>query len=264
MKEIDSNKAAWSLLSEEHYQTYKARLENGKHHLNHIIQAELPDITGQDIIHLQCNTGADSIALSMLGADRVVGVDLVSSNVYYAKKLADDLAVKNVEFIESDIMTLRSIYDKQHDIVFTSEGVLGWLPDLNIWAQTIHALLHKDGFLYLFDSHPFFLMFDESLLDQEKYILKYPYFAVEPDMDTSIGGYASEVKNGVQAYFWLHSISEIINALTQAGLTIEYIHEFPENFYDSGNMQPSTKEGLYEYKYNKSKYPMSFSLKATK
>lgn len=79
----------------------------------------------------------------------------------------------------------------QYDVAFTSEGVLGWLPDLRVWARHIRARLRPGGFLYVFDSHPFQLMFDESKLKDDVYDLRYPYFGREPDVDDSIGGYAS-------------------------------------------------------------------------
>ncbi len=263
MKEIDSNKEAWSKISEDHYHTFLAELKSGNHQLNDYIQKELGDISGKSIIHLQCNTGADTIVLANQGAKCVTGVDLVPENIFYARKLASDLGVTNVTFFESDIMTLSQVYSGKHDVVFTSEGVLGWLPDLNIWAKTVRNLLHDDGFLYVFDSHPFFLSLDESKLSGEIYEIKYPYFGKTPDIDDSIGGYASEAKHGVKAYFWMHTISDIINSLSSAGMYIEFFHEYPENFYNSGNMLPSAKTGLFQYPYNADKYPMSFSLKAS-
>lgn len=160
-------------------------------------------------------------------------------------------------------MTLAQRYHKKHDIVFTSEGVLGWLPDLSVWAKTVRGLLNEDGFLYVFDSHPFYLMLDQSKLDRETYEIKYPYFGRSPDVDTTIGGCASEPKSGVKSYFWMHPVSEIINSLTRAGMHVEYFNEFTENFFDSGHMRRSENTGLYRYDYNTDKYPMSFSLKAS-
>lgn len=134
---------------------------------------------------------------------------------------------------------------------------------MNIWANTIRKLLKEDGYLYVFDSHPYFLSFDESKLGTESYEIKYAYFSKEPDEDDTIGGYASEVKEGAKNYFWLHTVSDIINALTRAGLHIEFFNEFPENFYNTGDMSSIERKGLYEYAHNKDKYPMSFSLKAS-
>ncbi len=262
MQEIESNKQAWSMVSEDHYHHFKRTLSSGEHQLNHYIQEELGDLAGKRVIHLQCNTGADTFALART-AFHVTGVDLVPENIHYAKQLASDLGVGNVDFLESDIMTLYDVHSDKYDVVFTSEGVLGWIPDLPVWARTIRGLLADDGYVYIFDSHPFFLSFDESQLDSQRYEIKFPYFGVEPDVDDSIGGYASEVKHGVRAYFWMHTVSDIINALTKAGLHVEFFNEFPENFFDSGNMRPSKKTGMYEYAYNTDKYPMSFSLKAS-
>ncbi|WP_312943117.1 class I SAM-dependent methyltransferase [Oscillibacter sp.] len=263
MKEIESNKKAWSKISEDHYNTFKSAFEKGMPKLNYYIQNELGNISNKEIIHLQCNTGADTIILSKMGAGNVTGVDLVPDNIFYARKLADDLQISNVNFIESDIMELSHVHNRKYDIVFTSEGVLGWLPDLNVWAKTIRNLLKDNGFLYVFDSHPFFLSMDESKLSKEEYKIKYPYFGKKPDIDDSIGGYASEVKRGVKAYFWMHTLSDIVNALTSAGLHIEYLNEFTEYFCDSGDMEHIEDKGLYCYEYNTNKYPMSFSLKAT-
>lgn len=263
MNEIDENKNAWSKLSEDHYQTFKNRLKDGRNILNTYIEKELGDIQGKKIIHLQCNTGVDTITLAQMGASEVVGVDLVPENVHFANRLAKENQVENVSFLASDIMKLEEAHKETYDVVFTSEGVLGWLPDLQVWARTIRKLLKDTGYLYVFDSHPFFLAFDESKLGQQKMELKYPYFGKEPDVDDCIGGYASEVKTGVKAYFWMHTVSDIINALVSAGLHIEFFNEFTENYYNLGDMEPIKGTGLYTYEHNKDKYPMSFSLKAS-
>lgn len=201
MKEIESNKDAWEKIAEDHYRAFKQALENGTHRLNLYIQEELGDITSKSVIHLQCNTGADTILLARKAA-HVTGVDLVPENIRFADKMVRELGVGNVDFIESDIMTLSEIHREKYDVVFTSEGVLGWLPDLRVWARTIRQLLKDDGFVYVFDSHPFALMFDEEKLSREKYDIRYPYFSEQPDADDSVGGYVSEPKQGVKAYFW--------------------------------------------------------------
>lgn len=262
MQEIQSNKDAWGKISEDHYHHFKELLSDGNYQLNAYIQSELGDITAKKIIHLQCNTGADTLLLAKK-AHTVVGVDLVPDNILFAQKLADDMCCKNVSFIESDIMNLSKVHKEKYDIVFTSEGVLGWLPDLNVWASTIKQLLNVGGYLYVFDSHPFYLALDETKLDKQIYDIKYPYFGRQPDVDDSIGGYACKPKDGVKTYFWMHTVSDIINSLINAGLQIDYFNEFTENFFNSGNMQNSEKYGLYKHGYNTNKYPMSFSLKAS-
>jgi SAM-dependent methyltransferase len=261
MKEIDANKRAWGQISEEHYHSFKESLSNGRHKFNKYIQSELGNLSGKKIIHLQCNTGADTILLAQMGAS-AVGVDLVPDNILYADKLAKDLNVANASFIESDIMRFMEKHNDKYDVVFVSEGAIGWLPDLEKWGKTIRHLLKDDGFFYIFDSHPIFLMFDVEKLACNATEIKYPYFGKEPDIDDSIGGYACEAKHGVKSYFWMHTVSDIINALASAGLHIEYFNEFREDFFDAGGIK-YVGDGLFNYDFNDEKFPMSFSLKAS-
>lgn len=260
MHEIESNKHAWSQISYDHYKSYKRALEQGTHRLNRYICQELGDLNGKSVIHLQCNTGADTMLLARM-CKQVTGVDLVPDNVNYARQLAKDLQITNVNFIESDILQLTKTHHDTYDVVFISEGAIGWLPDLNVWGQTIRQLLNDSGYVYIFDSHPFFLALDEEKLANGHLEIKYPYFNRKPDVDDSIGGYASEAKQNVKAYFWMYTVSDVINALLQAGLSLDYFHEFTENFYDAGGMKP-VGDDLYNYSFNRELFPMSFSVRA--
>lgn len=262
MREIDSNKHAWGQVSQDHYEAFKKKLLNGNHQFNMYIKNEIGDLRGKRVIHLQCNTGADTILLAKMGAREVIGVDLVPDNVFYAKKLANDLNIENINFIESDIMTLMDKHDEKYDMVFVSEGAIGWLPDLSQWGRTIRHLLNNNGFVYVFDSHPFFLTFNTDKLAKNETEIQYPYFSKIPDEEDSIGGYVSAPKRGVKAYFWMYTVSDIINALTNAGLHINYFNEYKENFFNAGGMK-NVGNGLFNLEYNIDKFPMSFSIKAT-
>ena len=263
MKEVDSNRDAWSKLSEEHYHHYRDALLEGRHRMNPYIEREMGDLSGKSVVHLQCNTGADSILLARMGATSVVGVDLVPENVHYAEKLAIDTGTENVRFIASDIMTLSEVHRETYDVVFVSEGAVGWLPDLKKWGQTIRGLLNDGGFLYVFDSHPFFLSLDQEKLANGEMAVKYPYFGKEPDVDDTIGGYATEAKGDVRAYFWMYTISDLINAVASTGLRVEFFNEFPELFFDAGGMKQLGDTGLFNYDFNTDKIPLSFSMKAS-
>ncbi|MDO9628697.1 MAG: class I SAM-dependent methyltransferase [Acholeplasmataceae bacterium] len=260
MKEINDNKKAWSLLSKDHYEHYKKKLTENKVRINENILRELGDIKGKTLIHLQCNTGADTISLGSLGLSKAVGVDLSDTNVYYANKLASDFQMDHISFIESDVLKLSEIHHEKYDIVFTSEGVLGWLPDLKKWAKVVREMMKDDGYFYVYDSHPFFHLFDEEDLSKGKTNLKYDYFNALPDQSNDIGGYASEVKHA-NNYWWNHSISDIINALIEAGLSICYFNEFDTLFWQNGNMV-EVKPYLFQYKDFRNQIPLSYSIKA--
>lgn len=260
-REIDANKHAWGQISRDHYEAFKQKLAQGTHVFNPYIRRELGDLSGKKIIHLQCNVGADTILLARMGAS-AMGVDLVPDNVRYAQKLADDFGVANASFMACDIMELADRHSEQYDVVFVSEGAVGWLPDLDRWGRTIRGLLRPGGFVYVFDSHPFVLTFNTEKLAKEEWDLQYPYFGKTPDEDDSIGGYASEPRQGVKAYFWMYTVSDLINAFASRGMRIDFFNEYKENFFDAGGLVPAG-EGLFNYPFNTDKLPMSFSLKAT-
>lgn len=260
MKEIEKNKAAWSLLSKDHYEHYKKMIEAGNFTLNKDIIKDLGDVRGKSLIHLQCNTGADSIALKKLGLSKVLGVDLSETNVYYATKMAEDFNLENISFMASDVLKLDQIHHERYDIVFTSEGVLGWLPDLKRWAEVIKHVIKPDGFFYVYDSHPFFHVLDEEKISEGILEAKYPYFDAKADLGYDIGGYAGSAKKG-ENYWWNHTMSDIINSLLNVGLELEFFNEFDTLFWDNGNME-KVSEGLYQYKQFKGKLPLSYAIKA--
>lgn len=82
MKEVEANKAAWGQLSKVHYEHYKKAIQDKRYCFSKIIEEELGNISGKTVIHLQCNTGADTVLLAQKGAI-VTGVDLVPENISY-------------------------------------------------------------------------------------------------------------------------------------------------------------------------------------
>ena len=260
MNKVEMNKRAWGLLSEDHYRHFQRQFEENNYQFNSIIRKELGDISGKKILHLQCNTGADTIALAKMGAV-VTGVDLVPDNIYYAGKLAQELGIENVRFFASDIMKLMENHEGKYDIVFTSDGAIGWLPDLGRWAKTIRYFLRDDGFFYAHDSHPFFLALDEEQLKQGITKIKYPYFKQEADEDNQIGGYASETK-GAKNYFWMYTMGELVNSLVAAGLCIDFLHEYDRCASGMGGTT-ADEDGLFYYPLLEGALPLTFSIKAS-
>lgn len=257
-KYITANKRSWGLLAADHYETFKAQLLRGETTLGQTTIDELGNITGKKLIHLQCNTGADTVSLARMGAT-VTGVDLAPENVYYAKRLAADCGVE-ARFIESNVLEIADKHTETYDIVFTSEGVLGWLPDLTLWAQNVRRLLKDDGFVYVMDGHPTYLIWDEQALPE--LVVKYPYFIKRPDRSEWIGGYASEPKQSTH-YDWMFTMGELITALAQAGLVIEWLHEFDFLYYKVSEDQVRDERGGWIFPDQRDALPYTFSLKAT-
>jgi SAM-dependent methyltransferase len=257
---IEANKQSWATLAQDHYEVFKKQLQEKDTLLRQTQIEELGNLQGKKLIHLQCNTGADTISLARMGAT-VTGVDLVPENIHFAQKLAADFDIHDARFIESNVLEIMDFHDEKYDIVFTTEGVLGWLPDLNLWARNIRHLLAKDGFLYVMDGHPFFMVWDEEKLPD--LVVKYPYFQKTADKDEWIGGYASEPKKS-DNYYWMYTIGEIINAISQAGMHLEWFHEFDWLYYkESEDRQVLDEGGNWVFPEYRGKLPFTFSLKAT-
>jgi 2-polyprenyl-3-methyl-5-hydroxy-6-metoxy-1,4-benzoquinol methylase len=185
---VEANKRGWATIAKEHYETFKAILLANEATVSQTQLQELGELKGKTLIHLQCNTGADTISLARMGA-KVTGVDLVPENIYYARKLAADLGIDDARFIESNVLEIMEKHHEKYDIVYTTEGVLIWLSDLYLWARNVRHLLADHGFLYVLDGHPFFLVWDEDKLPE--LVVKYPYFRKSADKEEWIGGYAS-------------------------------------------------------------------------
>jgi SAM-dependent methyltransferase len=257
---IEANRRSWATIAQDHYERFKTVLTENETTLMQTQIRELGDISGASLIHLQCNTGADTVSLARLGA-RVTGVDLVPENVRYARMLAADFGIQDARFLESNVLEVMEIHQEKYDIVFTTEGVLCWLPDLALWARNVRHLLADEGFLYVMDSHPVYMMWDEAKLPE--LVVKYPYFSKTADPDDWIGGYASESKKSVN-YSWMYTIGEIINALSDAGLHIEWFHEFDWLYHKaSDGMHQRDMDGDWSFPGHEGRMPYTFSLKAT-
>lgn len=103
----------------------------------------LGGVKDKSILHLQCHFGQDSISLSRMGA-KVTGIDFSDKAVEAARDLAVKAGTDN-RFIWSDIYRLPEVLDQKFDYVFTSYGTIGWLPDLNKWAEIISYFLNRRG-----------------------------------------------------------------------------------------------------------------------
>ncbi len=256
---IEANKRAWATLAQDHYQTFRDYLLSHPTTLNATQQQELGDIAGKRLIHLQCNTGADTLSLARMGA-QVTGVDLAPENIRYARQLAADVGIPDARFIESNVLELLEQHHEKYDIVYTTEGVLCWLPDLFLWARNIRHLLTDDGFLYVMDGHPTFMVWDDERLPELH--IRYPYFQKPADREEWIGGYASESKPA-ENYSWMYTMGEIVTALSQAGLHIEWLHEFDWLYYKISEQQTRDGQGGWRFPEHAGKLPYTFSLKAT-
>jgi hypothetical protein len=68
----------------------------------------------------------------------------------------------------------------------------------------------------------------------------------------------------IPSFEWNHPISRIINVLIDAGLTIDFFHEFPVTTYKALPFMIEKEPGRWVLPDNEDKIPLMFSIKATK
>lgn len=230
----------------------------GKSSLNSIETGLLGNIEGQSLLHLQCHFGLDTLSLASMGA-RVTGVDLSDRAIEKAKELSRKTK-QQANFICSDIYGLRDTLSGTFDIVYTSYGVIGWLPDLKKWAQVIHHYLKPGGLFLLVEFHPIVWIFD----GQFQYV-KHSYFNYETIIEKTTGTYAepqAPIEN--QSVSWNHSISEVLNAIIENGMEIRQFNEYDYSPYNCFKNTIETENGKYRIKSLANKIPMVFAVKARK
>lgn len=98
-------------------------------------------------LDLGCGGGRYSIALSMLGADEVYGVDISKEGIEDAKKRASIMGIKNVIFEQNTAERL-PFQDGNFDCVIFS-GVLMHMENPEIGLSEVSRVLRKRGMVYL-------------------------------------------------------------------------------------------------------------------
>ena len=258
---FDANKQLWNQRTAVHKASsfYNlAGFKAGENVLTPIELNELGDVKGKTMLHLQCHFGMDSLNWARLGAV-VTGVDLSDEAIKEAKQLNNDLGM-NATFICCNVYDLKEHLNEKFDIVFTSYGTIGWLPDLNKWAEIISCYLKPGGIFYMADFHPVLWMFDDEFTH-----FQYSYENSEVIITESEGTYTDRDADITgKEYGWNHSISEILNALITNGLQIGHFNEFMYSPYACFRNTVEFEKGKWHIKGLEGKIPMVYSLKAVK
>jgi SAM-dependent methyltransferase len=200
----------------------------------------LGDISGKNLVHLQCNCGQDTLSLAQLGA-RVTGVDISDEAIAFATQLSQESGLA-AQFVRSDVydwLPQAAEAGEQYDIVFSSYGALCWLSDLDAWAQGLGAILAPDGRLVVMEFHPF-----AQTLDEEWH-LRYPYSSAGEPMyfEEGIGDYVGVAEgalspsghepgvapgsNPIGHYEYCWGVGDICSAVIAVGLNVVALREYP-------------------------------------
>ncbi len=256
---LEINKKSWNRKTDIHIESDFYDNENflkGKSSLNKIELDLFPELKGKKVLHLQCHFGQDTISMARLGAD-VTGVDLSDQAVKRARELAAKVAVE-ARFICCDVYDLPNQLEDEFDVVFTSYGTIGWLPDMNKWAGVISHFLKPGGKLVFAEFHPVVWMFDDDFTK-----VGYNYFNSGPIVETQEGTYANvDAKINEEYVMWNHGIGEVVSSLIANGMTIDSLKEYDYSPYPCFKHVEEFEEGKYRVKHLKNDIPMVYSIVA--
>ncbi|MDP8947972.1 MAG: class I SAM-dependent methyltransferase [Actinomycetota bacterium] len=239
----EQNRLSWNAVvgaHESHRGDLAGYLRGGGRTLFPEERALLGDLSGRTLAHLQCNSGGDSLSLALLGA-RVTGVDISDEAVSAARDLSSETGIL-ADFVRADVydwLQKAVLEGRTFDVVFSSYGVVCWLPDLDAWARGIAAILEPGGRFVLVEFHPVAEMFDE------RWIRAYAYpsggeprllqegvgdYVGESGGGLTPGGYGEGVRdfrNPQRCHLFRWGLGEVVTALARGGLRIVVLEEYP-------------------------------------
>lgn len=212
-------------------------------------QQLLGDIAGKTLLHLQCNSGQDTLSLANHLGALATGVDISDEAIRFARQLSHDSGIA-AEFVRADIYDFFEENQALYDVVFCSYGVLCWLSNLESWGRGIDRCLRPGGRFVLIDFHPAFAIFDEE------WNLRYEYMGgVFHEFESGIGDYVAltgaaaetdALEPGIEdfvnpypgvEYQW--GVAEVVMGLVRAGLSLVDLQEyqFSNGFKPIGGMR---------------------------
>jgi SAM-dependent methyltransferase len=228
MEPTDKNRRAWNEVHRRRTEAMRGLLG-----LPQIVRNALGDLSGRRVLHLQCATGESTAELAELGAF-VTGVDISGEALDIARERWPDIA-----WVQADVQDLPSELKRgRFDLVYTADGVLAWLHDLEAWANGIATSLRSGGDFLLHEEHPVAQCVDESLrwredyFDEELHVYRgWTHFELQ-------GPPATEEK---VERFW--RLGQVVTVLAHAGLVVRQLEEYPGT--SSWRRLPSRVPGSY-------------------
>jgi ubiquinone/menaquinone biosynthesis C-methylase UbiE len=120
-----------------------------------IVKATLGDLSGRRVLHVQCGSGEASAELAEHGAV-VTAIDPSEEMLEQARA-----RWPKILWIQAEAQALPAELRRgRFDLVYSPEGVVQRLTDVEAWARGLVAAVHERGELLVFDDHPVALCID--------------------------------------------------------------------------------------------------------
>jgi ubiquinone/menaquinone biosynthesis C-methylase UbiE len=186
MEPTDHNRRAFD-------QIHRGRSQ-GRQGLPKVVRQTLGErLQGKKVLHLQCGTGEGAAELAELGAI-VTAIDASAETLDAARE-----RWPSILWIQGDVRALPAeLRRRRFDLVYSPEGVLAQLDDLDAWVQSVAVTLRAHGELLMYEEHP-----------------------VAECVDRLLRWHADYFDNSV----W--RMGQIVNAISRGGMRIEALEEYP-------------------------------------
>ena len=243
----------------------------GRGRLDAVMEAEIGQVAGRRVLHLQCHLGDDSIALAQRGAAEVVGVDFSPAAIAAATALAAECGAAQARFVLADVLEAPAAMPAEagrFDLVFTSWGTICWLPDIAAWARTVAFFLKPGGVFHFADAHPVARAFDAPGTTQDpegRPGCAIPYFDRAPQHFDDPADYmdAEARLANSRTVEWMHTLGDILGALRAAGLRLDWLHEHPRLVWQMFPNLVRDADGMWTWP-DRPWLPLAVSLRMTR
>ena len=198
-----------------------------------LIRRYIPDMEGRRVLLPSSGDNHAAFALATAGA-RVTSADISERQLEHASAIAERLGL-DIEFVCDDTMKLSRIRDRAYDMVYTSNGTLSWISDIDGMNRNISRVLKTGGYYVMYDMHPFNRPFSGEAWKAPAIVKS--YHDVFPDLH------------------W--RLQDIVNSQVRSGLAICELAELPAadasfwyTFAELQEKSPEELEGINDWKKN--------------
>jgi SAM-dependent methyltransferase len=263
---IEQNRLAWDERARIHvrdetgfYDVEGFRAGGDK--LGPIETAEIGDVSGLDIVHLQCHFGLDTLSLARRGA-RVTGLDFSGEAIAAARGLAEETGIE-ATFVEGNVYDAPKLIEGQFDMVYVTWGTVYWLPDIAGWCDVVGHFVKPGGLLYFADFHPFTATLEEI---DGRLVATYDWRTPRDrplnfDEETTYTGDATPREHR-RDNEWIHPLSAIVSGLLANGLQIEQLNEHETLPWPFVPMAVEAGESQWRLPDGQPRIPLAVSIKA--
>ncbi len=235
-----ANRVAWNEVAPIHRRTCGCDLRAeftrpGYSTLDELVTGKLLQLglQGKRVAQLCCNNGRELLSLVNLGACSGVGFDISDAFIAEADELRD-IAGLDCSFVRTDALDIDSAAYEPFGLVYISIGALCWIPHLDEFFRIVAGLLESGGHLLIYEMHPVVNMLafpgDENFVPEHPARMANPYFTKEVMCYTDgLDYYGGEQYEASPKYEFVHTLSDIMNAILRNGMQLLCLEEYPHD-----------------------------------